>query len=323
MSTPATVTPAESPEAQLAWERRFRGRAAISSILAGVLLLGAPFILLGAVNKNFPTVGLIEAIGPALRGQAQTGQDPRTPGILHLHDHASGLIIFAVLTLIGLLALTGALVFLFRAVRARRPELQKALIALILIGPVLVGVVTLGTEILTASRTAAFASGTDHSHAAVEHVLDARRSVVLGTLGALGQFATAVGIVIVSLNAMRVGLLTRFMGVLGMIGGVLFILPLIPVPIVLAYWLGALGMLFLGRWPNGVPPAWATGQAQPWPTQQEMRERSTADRNRREARAIKAKPAASEETQVADATDVAEPVRPTHPRSTKRKRKRR
>jgi len=321
VSAPA-VTNESSPEAQLAWERRYRGRAAICSVVAGVLLLGAPFLLLGVVNRNYPTVGPLQALEPALNGTPQT-VDPRWREVLHLHDHATGLILFAVLTLIGLLALTGAMVFLFNATRARRPELQKALIALILVGPVLVGVITLATEILTESRAAAFASGTDHSHAAVQHVFDIRRSVALGTLGALGQFATAVGIVIVSLNAMRVGLLTRFMGVLGMISGVLFILPIIPVPIVLAFWLVALGALFVGRWPNGVPPAWASGRAELWPTQQEMRERSVAERNRREALAIKDKPAASEEVETAGAVEGAEPVRPAHPRSNKRKRKRR
>ena len=72
---------------------------------------------------------------------------------------------------------------------------------------------------------------------------------------------------------MRVGLLTRFMGVLGMIVGALFIIPLgSSLPIVQAFWLVALGVLFLGRWPAGMPPAWVTGEAQPWPTQQELRE---------------------------------------------------
>ena len=45
---------------------------------------------------------------------------------------------------------------------------------------------------------------------------------------------------------MRVGLLTRFMGVLGIIVGVLFIVPLgSSLPIVQAFWLVALGVLFL------------------------------------------------------------------------------
>ena len=61
---------------------------------------------------------------------------------------------------------------------------------------------------------------------------------------------------------MRVGLLTRFMGVLGIITGVLQILPFGgPLPVVQCFWLLMLGILFLGRWPGGQPPAWRTGNA--------------------------------------------------------------
>ena len=85
---------------------------------------------------------------------------------------------------------------------------------------------------------------------------------------------------------MRVGLLTRFMGVLGIIVGVLFIVPIgSPLPIVQAFWLVALGALFLGRWPSGMPPAWVTGEAQPWPSQQELREaRMEAQAERKEGK---------------------------------------
>ena len=73
---------------------------------------------------------------------------------------------------------------------------------------------------------------------------------------------------------MRVGLLTRFMGVLGVIVGVA-VAPILPIDqqgIIRVFWLAALGVLFLGRWPSGMPKAWATGEAEPWPTQQQLRE---------------------------------------------------
>ena len=75
---------------------------------------------------------------------------------------------------------------------------------------------------------------------------------------------------LVSLNAMRVGLLTRFLGYLGIIAGVLTIIPLVPIPIVEAYWLLALAYLLSGRWPSGVPPAWSSGEAVPWPGRQQQ-----------------------------------------------------
>jgi hypothetical protein len=35
----------------------------------------------------------------------------------------------------------------------------------------------------------------------------------------------------------------------------------------------ATGILLAGRLPGGDPPAWAAGQARPWPTQAEQRAR--------------------------------------------------
>ena len=58
------------------------------------------------------------------------------------------------------------------------------------------------------------------------------------------------------------------MGVLGVICGALIVLPILsPLPIVQTFWLGAMAVLLAGRWPNGVPPAWTTGEAMPWPSQ--------------------------------------------------------
>ena len=79
----------------------------------------------------------------------------------------------------------------------------------------------------------------------------------------LGSLLLAVGLVLVSLNAMRAGLLTRLFGYIGIAAGALLVL--FPLPIVQVFWLGGLGMLLLGRWPGGDFPAWRTGNAEPWP----------------------------------------------------------
>jgi hypothetical protein len=55
-----------------------------------------------------------------------------------------------------------------------------------------------------------------------------------------------------------------------------------PVPIVQAYWLVALGVLFAGRWPTGMPPSWQTGKVERWPSSQEMREQRTRSANGRQ-----------------------------------------
>ena len=112
---------------------------------------------------------------------------------------------------------------------------------------------------------------------------------------------------IIALNAMRAGLLSRFMGVLGIGVGALIVLPLLPqgLPIVQMFWLGALGLLFLGRWSGGRGPAWETGTAVPWPAANQARSARARRRSEPEA------PPEEEEKQVARRS------------SRKRKRKRR
>jgi hypothetical protein len=80
----------------------------------------------------------------------------------------------------------------------------------------------------------------------------------------LGSLAVAVGVVVVALNAMRAGLLTRMLGYIGIAAGAMMVL--FSLPIVQVFWLVAVAFVLMGRWPGGELPAWATGDAVPWPT---------------------------------------------------------
>jgi hypothetical protein len=104
------------------------------------------------------------------------------------------------------------------------------------------------------------------------------------------------------------------MGVLGIIVGALLVIPLgSPLPIVQVFWLLALGALILGYWPSGVPPAWESGEARPWPSSAEVRQQRRAEMERRRG------PARPEPE--AEAVEV--PAGIEHPSSKKKKRKRR
>jgi hypothetical protein len=97
---------------------------------------------------------------------------------------------------------------------------------------------------------------------AAENLIDdsSARSTVSGFLFP-ALLAMIVALVYTSLQAMRVGLLTRFFGTLGMAIGVsVLFIGLVG----LLLWILALGFLILGRWPGGAPPAWAAGEAVPW-----------------------------------------------------------
>jgi hypothetical protein len=76
-----------------------------------------------------------------------------------------------------------------------------------------------------------------------------------------------VAMIYVPLQAMRVGLLTRFFGTLGMAlgAGMLFIAPAISL-LTISIWFLWLGLMFIDKIPGGPrPPAWEAGVAIPWP----------------------------------------------------------
>ncbi|MEA2208946.1 MAG: hypothetical protein QOF54_1423, partial [Solirubrobacteraceae bacterium] len=43
-----------------------------------------------------------------------------------------------------------------------------------------------------------------------------------------------------------------------------------------SFWLVAIGILYIGKWPNGQPPAWESGEARPWPSRAQMRQQAGA-----------------------------------------------
>ncbi len=71
--------------------------------------------------------------------------------------------------------------------------------------------------------------------------------------------------VYVPLQALRCGLVTRFLGSLGMALGASMILILPIAVLAMLAWTGFLGLTFVGRVPGGRPPAWDAGKAIPWP----------------------------------------------------------
>jgi hypothetical protein len=119
-----------------------------------------------------------------------------------------------------------------------------------------------GFEDLTGDE---YAEAVDPDKAAEERVRD-ELSPALQGLGLGATFALAFSVVMLAVNAMRVGLLSRFMGVLGIGMGVMFVIPFGVQPILQLFWLAALAAMFIGRWPGGRGPAWETGEPIPWPS---------------------------------------------------------
>ena len=188
-------------------------------------------------------------------------------------EHAVTLILLGVVLALAAAAIGFALSHLYRSVKARRPELPRAILIAAIVGAVLLAASSLVQAVGNAVAASSFADSSNQSAAQARDAFTPATVLAAGIMQVGGVFGFGISFVLLALNGMRVGLLTRFMGVLGIIVGVLFIVPLgASLPIVQAFWLVALGALFLGKWPSGLPPAWVTGEEQPWPTQQELRE---------------------------------------------------
>lgn len=306
---------AAEPEQQLAWEARQRPRAGVAAIAAGVLTI-VGYIWRGVAFRDSPGAGFLEALG-RLGADGPIGSQPsaRITAYEYLDGRTFAIVGSAVLICIAYFAIGWAVTFLAAATRARRPEFIRPGVYLPLVGAVLAGVSQVAGAVGTRIAISDFLDG--------PRTVDAAREVGGGSLlvtaeilGQLGPLLLGAGLMLVSLNAMRVGLLTRFLGFLGIIAGVLSVLPLTPIPVIQSFWLVAIGMLFLGAARGGTPPAWRTGRAEPWPTNQQ----AAADRRQAAEKRRRKEPEPEPE---AEPQPQPVPAGRPHPSSKRRKRKRR
>ena len=273
------MTPEEIVAAETAGRQR-AGYAALAAALltiVGVVLttLGQP----GATEFDDKIVDVVDAMGRAANGQ------PIPPGrisafAVEVGQHPVAPITGAILYGLGSLTIYFAIAFLFQATRARRPGMQQIALILAAIGAVGFGIGRAVSEVARYLGAHDFVDAADKTNSAATDALSPTATVVGQFIWETSALALGFAIAMISLNAMRVGLLTRFMGVLGVIVGVA-VAPILPIDqqgIIRVFWLAALGMLFLGRLPSGTPKAWATGEPEPWPTQQQLREQRAAAR---------------------------------------------
>jgi hypothetical protein len=291
-----------NPEQQLVYEKRVGGRQAIIAMLAGVLLITAAAIQLGGPHTKVDelTIDLIVA-------------NKRFPLDL----------IAAVVNGLGSLAVAWTLNYLYVCSRARSADVARPYVRWIAItGGVLAAVTGVVYAALIAIKVHQFVTTGAQTYQEANNLTSSAGLLSLQLIGQGAALLMAIGFVLVSLTAMRVGLLTRFMGYLGIFAGVLVLFQITQIPVVQGYWLAAVGYLISGRWPSGLPPAWTSGRAEPWPASSELRARRAAAAGARNGRGKPpAKPSAAPEPQPAGApAGVTGRTRSSTP---KRKRKRR
>ena len=278
-------------EQQLEWEARWGLPAAIAAFVAGLMLLVSGLLFIPEDRK---------------------GIEPNPDILLSIHDQAGAYLTSAVLAAVASLVLIGVFLYLFRASIARGAAVPQWFIYLVVGAPILYAIATVWGALDAIDIADEFEGGSPIRGEAGED----RASDLGGSSGLLIGLSTAgtVGMaflfVMLPLRARRVGLLSPFMGILGVVAGALIVfrgqLPGLAT-VIQAFWLGALGALLLGRWPGGRGPAWESGRAEPWPTAAQRR-------------GVKPMPGEEPEPTLDPTPAEPEPV-PERPKSRKRRRK--
>lgn len=242
----------------VAWEERW-------SLPAALAALGAVAFVIAAIVVASQGVGSASGDSELLR---------------NVQDHRSAQMISSILQAIGVGLLAVPLYYLFRSANARSEQMRGQLVGVVIAAPLFLAVLAILSGVSTLHAASDFvtnevprlvakgvALNSDRAdEIANEAVSDAPLRPLAAGFGLAGQLGFVIGMVYTSLHAMRVGLLPRFWGSLGMaLGAVSFLFFQFAL-----LWFLYLGALMLGRVPGGKPPAWQTGEAIPWPTPAEQ-----------------------------------------------------
>jgi hypothetical protein len=294
-----------SPEEQLVYESHNRIRQTIIAVVGGTLLMIAT------------VVGLLGAHSPV---------SEQTLNLIVEHRRETIDLLAAILNALAELTIGVTLIYLWRCARGRSDRALMLLPICVVIGVLLAAVTGIVYTLEITSRANTFVTTGMQTYDEANRLGTSTLLTVLQVGGQLASLLIAVGFVLISLLAMRVGLLPRMMGYVGMLCGALFLFPITVVPVVQLFWFFALALLFYGLWPEGVPAAWRSGRAEAWPSGAETRARraaaAEASRDRRSARKRGEHRAAVSDAP-SPAPDAAGPGTARVPAAPKRKRKRR
>ena len=308
-------------EETLAWEAEKRPRIALIAIAGGILTVVGNVLRTVVLNGGPAEDDGFISFGQAMQARLD-GQEPEGPSLFvrqldHIADNVPLLTLSSVLVALSGVCLGLVVVFLYRATAARTEQIGRLPLYMCLAGLTLYPIGYLLRELALWFGSIGFEDETVRTAGTARDVLQSAPIAAGQLLEFFGTFALAVGVVLVALNAMRVGLLTRFLGVLGIItgvfvSGVLSVVQADQPGIIRAFWLIAVGLVIAGRFTT--PPAWETGRAEPWPTQQQLREQRDAARGERADRAERI-------TRDDDENEGEELQKPAHARKKRKRRK--
>jgi hypothetical protein len=240
--------------AQVAWEERWSRPAAVAALASVVFVIVAIIVASQGVGSGGGDSGLLRDVD----------------------QHRTAQMISSILQAIGVGLLAAPLYYLFRAANARSERMRGQLVGVVVAAPLFLAALAILSGISTLHAASDFVSNEVPRLLAKGVALDSDRANEIANdtiseaplrplaagFGLGGQLGFAVAMVYTCLYAMRVGLLPRFWGSLGMaLGAVSFIFFQFAL-----LWFVYLAFLLIGRVPGGRPPAWESGEAIPWPS---------------------------------------------------------
>jgi Domain of unknown function (DUF4386) len=254
--TPEELNERATPDrdAQLAWEARYGKWVGFGAVAAAAFVVASFAVQL-----------------PLLRDRTKNEAET----LRSVHAHATGYVAGGVLQLFALVCVVAVLWYLFRATKYRRPQTPVIALVLGIVGPVLFGIAGAVGPFVIKHYANEFVTGANQSNQHAKDLVGGGSAAVFTVLTPVAALSFAFSMIMTNVNAIRAGLLSTFVGIIGVIGGILFVLPLGPPQILLFFWLMSIGVVLLDRWPGGRGPAWESGEAQKWPTAMERRGMAT------------------------------------------------
>lgn len=181
--------------------------------------------------------------------------------------HSAQLIMSGLFRTVAFALMAVVLGFLAAAARKRSPLMPRAVAVIAYAGPALFAIVTPLATIAQGSAARDFVRDGVYTLAAAERALSGGLVTATGYLMVFCVFLLAVAWLTVGVYGMRAGLLTRFVGGVGVAIGILSVLsiygPSMLMFLVQFFWLAAIAVMLLAT-DETKPPAWRLGVAVSW-----------------------------------------------------------
>jgi len=252
--------PADEILAREARPRRIASYAALVSALLIVLAMVLEYKLAHSNIPDFDATDLAQTLASMHDGKPFPRSFLTAVGEFRLEHNGLNVLIWLIRA-VALLLLIPMVQLLVRGVRARGGQLGAWVGPVSLVGLVVSAIGTflvfgiLEPGIYRTARDAGFLPS-DVWDAVGNSQINAAQIAVF-----IGSAMAGITLSLASMQSVRIGLLPKTIGYLGVLIGLMFVIPLDSTNIIRAFWFGALAFVISGRMAAGTPPAWESGTA--------------------------------------------------------------